>query len=57
MSEQEQKEKDSGNEKWNTIWKADSPPLAHNRDWNIFYPRYYPHYPKKRLLYIDNLFF
>lgn len=32
MSEQEQKETDSGNEKQNTIWKADSPPLAHNRD-------------------------
>lgn len=32
MSEQEQKGKDNGNEKQNTIWKADSPPLAHNRD-------------------------
>ncbi|WP_301082525.1 hypothetical protein [Thomasclavelia cocleata] len=34
MQEQEQKEKekDSGNEKQNTIWRADSPPLAHNQD-------------------------
>lgn len=34
MQEQEQKEKekDSGNEKQNAIWRADSPPLDHNRD-------------------------
>ena len=56
MSEQEQKEKDSGNEKQNTIWREDSPPLTHNRDWKIIYPRLYPHYPRKSLLYIGNLF-
>lgn len=32
MNEQEQKEKDSGNEKQNTIWRADSPPLDPDRD-------------------------
>lgn len=29
---QEQKEKGSGNENQNTTWRADRPPLAHNRD-------------------------
>ena len=31
-NKEKEKEKDSGNEKQNTIWRADSPPLAHNRD-------------------------
>lgn len=30
--EQKEKEKDSGDEKQNTIWRADRPPLDHNRD-------------------------
>lgn len=32
MQEQKEKEKDSGDEKQNTIWRADRPPLDHNRD-------------------------
>lgn len=32
MQEQKEKEKDSGNENQNTIWRADRPPLDHNRD-------------------------
>lgn len=30
--QEKEKEKDSGNEKQNTIWRADRPPLDHNRD-------------------------
>ena len=32
MQERKEKEKDSGNENQNTIWRADRPPLDHNRD-------------------------
>lgn len=39
--EQKEKEKDSGDEKQNTIWRADRPPLAHNRDWKNIYPELY----------------
>lgn len=52
MSEQEQKETDSGNEKQNTIWRVDSPPLAHNREWKNIYPEYHAPTILERVCYI-----